>query len=366
MTWDFSNARDALDRPGGDAASEWSRLGLDQFGDHPLLSADFVTPLVRHFAGPEVLLARHSHLGNVRALTLLQPRRAGMWATFLPSQAPIAPSLIARDARLDDLFSALPGFVVGIDFLCQDSPYSGLADDRDNRAHEHIRHSTTTAAEVNTSFEEYWAARPKNLRRNMKRYFNRIAASTDAARLEVRTDLGELRAGLTRYGLLESAGWKATTGTAIHPNNSQGRFYSDILEGFGRRGHFRVYELYFGDRLAASRLCISNGAMLIVLKTTYDESLSALAPGRVLLYMLLEREFAVRQVSRIEFYTNANADSLSWATTSRDILHITHYRATWLRNLVTRLRPVRQSLRSMIARGDANSTAARSELEELD
>jgi CelD/BcsL family acetyltransferase involved in cellulose biosynthesis len=110
-----------------------------------------------------------------------------------------------------------------------------------------------------------------------------------------------------------------------------------------------VYELYFGNQLAASRLCILNGRMLIVLKTTYDETLAHFAPGRVLLHMLLEREFESKDVSRIEFYTNANADSLSWATASRDIFHVAHFRFGLLRRLVSGSRPWRQALRDRLS-----------------
>jgi hypothetical protein len=349
MTWQLLNARNALGHPDDALASEWAALNSELFDDHPLLSPDFVVPLVHHFAGPEVLLALASAPGPGRAMVLLRPRRAGFWSTFLPSQAQIAPALLGRDADVDQLLADLPGVALGIDFLCQDPAYSGVTGEPLHDAREQIRHLTTTAAEMTSSFEDYWASRPKNLRRNMKRYFNRLAVSGDPWRLEVHADPAGARAGLQRYGMLESAGWKGAAGTAIHPENQQGRFYADVLAGFGRRGQFRVYELYIGDLLAASRLCILNRSMLIVLKTTYDESLSHYAPGRVLLHMLLEREFAAREISRVEFYTNANADSLSWATNSRDIFHVSHYRLGQLRNLIARSRPWRRALRDRLS-----------------
>lgn len=349
MTWHLLKARNALETPGNALVSEWAGLNSELFDDHPLLSPEFVVPLVRHFAGTDVLLAHADDPGAGRALVLLRPRRAGFWSTFLPSQAPISPALLDKGADIDRLIAELPGVALGIDFLCQDPEYSGVAGESRDGAREQIRHLTTTAAELNSSFEDYWAARPKNLRRNMKRYFNRLSASGDQPRLEVHTDIAEVHSGLQRYGLMESAGWKASAGTAIHPENQQGRFYADVLEGFGRRGDFRVYELYIGESLAASRLCILNRNMLIVLKTTYDENLSHYAPGRVLLHMLLEREFSTREVSRVEFYTNANADSLSWATTSRDIFHVSQYRFSQLRSVIAGTRPWRRSLRDKLS-----------------
>lgn len=343
------NARTALASDQLAMTAEWATLNSELFDDHPLLSPDFVLPLVKHFAGPDVILARSNDSSQGRSLLLLRPRRAGFWSTFLPSQAPISPALPGPGADIDELLEDLPGMALGIDFLCQDPPYSRLTDGSHHATREQIRHLTTTTAEINTSFEDYWAARPKNLRRNVKRYFNRLAASGQSPLLKVHTDFAEARSALERYGMLESAGWKGAAGTAIHPENLQGLFYADVLAGFSRRNCFRVYELYFGDRLAASRLCILNASMLIVLKTTYDETLAHFAPGRVLLHMLLEREFESRGVSRIEFYTNANADSLSWATAWRDIFHVTHFRFQMMQRLVSASRPWRRALRDKLS-----------------
>ncbi|MEQ1800530.1 MAG: GNAT family N-acetyltransferase [Gammaproteobacteria bacterium] len=348
--WNLHSARDALSDPGGALAAEWAELNSDLFDEHPLLSPAFVVPLVRHFAGPDVLLARWPESGPRRALLLLRPRAAGLWSTFLPSQSPISPALLGPDADITRLLRDLPGAALGVDFLCQDPLYSGVTGRFQNENREQVRHLTTTAAELTSTFEDYWAARPKNLRRNMKRYFNRLEASGDQPRLEVHAGLLDAHGGLHRYGILESAGWKGAAGTAIHPDNAQGRFYADLLGAFGERRCFRVYELYIGDRLAASRLCVLNRSMLIVLKTTYDEALSQFAPGRVLLYLLLEREFRARELSRVEFYTNANADSISWSTTTRDIYHVTHYRMALMRQVIEGSRPWRQSLRDKFAR----------------
>lgn len=358
MAWDLHNARDAFGPPGSPMTGQWADLNNELFDDHPLFSPSFVAPLVRHFAGPNVLLARSSQSGHCRELLLLQRRRVGLWTTFLPSQAQISPALLSQNADINQLLHDLPGPALGIDFLCQDPLYSGLTGPNQSGNREQVRHLTTTAADLSSTFEEYWAARPKNLRRNMKRYFNRLEASGDQPNLKVHADIAEAQAALQRYGVLESAGWKGGAGTAIHPDNLQGRFYADLVNAFSERGNFRVYELYFGDRLAASRLCVLNRHMLIVLKTTYDESLAQFAPGRVLLHMLLEREFRARQVSRVEFYTNANADSIGWSTTTRDIYHVAHYRFAPMRRAIAGTRSWRQAFSATLAKKPASTITA--------
>jgi hypothetical protein len=155
----------------------------------------------------------------------------------------------------------------------------------------------------------------------------------------------DMREAVTRYGGLESAGWKQAAGTAVHIDNPQGRFYAEVLEQFAATRHGRVYELWIADRLAASRLVISGAGMHIILKTSYDESLSEFAPGRLLLYALLERAFAERSQRAVEFYTNATVDQLAWATASRTISHSVHFRHAWIAGLydVWRRRDARPS-----------------------
>ena len=349
MIWELHNAHEALEDPASALSTEWAALNARIFENHPLLSPAFITPLVRHFAEPDVLLARSRGIGSQQALLLLRPRAAGLWTTFLPSQAPISPVLVGPDIDVSTLLHALPGFALGIDFLCQDPLHSYLANGDHAETRERVRHLTTTAVELNSTFPNYWATRPKNLRRNMKRYLNRLAERGHQASLQVTTSLAEARSGLQRYGMLETAGWKGKAGTALHPGNEQGRFYADVLEQFSERDGFRIYELYFGEQLAASRLCVLNKNMLIILKTTYDETFSEFAPGRLLLYLLLEREFMAQEFARIEFYTNANSDSINWSTTTRDIYHVSHYRFGIMRSVIARTRPWRQTIRAKLS-----------------
>ncbi|MBL8397178.1 MAG: GNAT family N-acetyltransferase, partial [Candidatus Accumulibacter sp.] len=79
-------------------------------------------------------------------------------------------------------------------------------------------------------------------------------------------------------------------------------------------GQAAVYELYVGEHLASSRLVITNQQMIVCLKTTYDESISRFAPGRLLLYRVIEEQLNESERKTIEFYTNATSDQKEWAT----------------------------------------------------
>jgi hypothetical protein len=84
--------------------------------------------------------------------------------------------------------------------------------------------------------------------------------------------------------------------------------------------------LYFGETLAAARLTVSGQSMHVILKTTYDETLSRFAPGRVHLHLMLQQMFLEPTKRSVEFYTRANKDTISWSTDQRQIESATLYR----------------------------------------
>jgi CelD/BcsL family acetyltransferase involved in cellulose biosynthesis len=209
---------------------------------------------------------------------------------------------------------------------------------------ETTAHAKTMNIELNSSFDTYWSNRPSKLRQNIRRYFRRLDNDARRVTLDVVSEQSALMEALNRYGEVESAGWKGKSGTAIHRTNAQGRFYADVLTRFSKDGNGRIYELYFDDQLAASRICISGGGLLVMLKTTYHESLRQYAPGRLLLYRLLEREFERRTFSKLEFYTDVTPDQASWSTSLRTIYHATQFRSSKVRSVARIGRRVRRLL----------------------
>ena len=143
----------------------------------------------------------------------------------------------------------------------------------------------------------------------------------------------DMSAAVTAYGEIESAGWKGQRGSAIHGDNAQGRFYTDLMKRFAERGDARVFHLLMNDSVVASRMVVQGGSSAVILKTTYDEKFSRYAPGRVLLAAVLERLFEDERLGQVEFYTKANADQLQWATGTRMIRHYNLYRGRILARL---------------------------------
>jgi hypothetical protein len=268
-------------------AAEWDRLNRELFGSHPLFDSRFVGPLLGHFGDGSELLCIHRTDNAVDGALILRPLELGRWALFLPSQTQAGMVLMKSARLLEPLLPSLPGYAWSLDLLSiapAFSPnWSGLTLPRIVRPH-----AVTMAVATEGDFAAYWQARPKKLKDNLRRYRRHAEETAGPLSITLITDPAEIEDALARYGQLESAGWKGKEGTAITPDNAQGHFYAETFVRFAHIGQAFVMELRVGELLVASRLFIHHEQIWIIIKTTYDETQSAYAPGRLLLYAMLE------------------------------------------------------------------------------
>lgn len=316
MTWEIKSARDAFSA----FAPEWDRLNAELYGGHPLFDSRFVLPLLEFFGNGSERLCIHRTSTATDGALILRPLGWGRWALFLPAQAQAGPVLLADPRLLETLMPALPGFAWSIDLLALDPDF--CPDWRSLRLPQAMaQHAVTMAVATDGGFEDYWQARPRHLASNMRRYLRRSQEALGTTSLVLVTETNRIREAVTRYGALEMAGWKGKAGTAVDIDNVQGNFYEKTLRDFAATGEAKVAELHIGGKIAASRLIILHKQMWVMLKTTYDESLAAMAPGRQLLHETLREAFSELHSGKVEFYTNATRDQAEWATSLRCISH---------------------------------------------
>jgi len=319
-------------------AARWDALQAAHVAA-PMLQADFAAALLAEFGTGAELLAVCDD-----AMAIVRPHGRGSWATFQPAQAPLGMWIerpgLDRAAAMASLLRALPGcaLVLGLtqlDPLLAPAPLDAI---------DYIQTARITVA---GSFDAYWAGRGKNLRSNLKKQRTRLAADGVDLRLQVSLDAAGMADAVRDFGRLEGAGWKAQAGTAVHLDNAQGRFYARMLAAFAARGAASVYRYWFGEQLVAMDLCIRQGNCIVVLKTTYDESVpKTFSPA------LLMREEAVRALfdagatARIEFYGKVMEWHTRWTEEVRTLYHVNLYRWAALRRLhalARRRRAVSQS-----------------------
>lgn len=320
-------------------AAEWQQLNTDSAAT-PLLDTAFVLPLVAEYNCGKELVARYVRNGKTLAMAVVQQDRTGAWSTFQPSQAPLG--MWIQDPALDatmlaaQLLRRLPGFplVLGItqcDPMLAPRPLPGAA----FRTLDYIDTARITIA---GEFDDYWLSRGKNLRNNLKKQRAKLLRDGITPRMEVASSPDEVAAGIADYGRLESAGWKADVGTAIHPDNDQGRFYLAMLTNFCEKGQGRILRYFFGDTLVAMNLCIEGEGALIILKTTYDESYGTqFSPAMLLCEDLCKELFAERRFERLEFYGRVKEWHRRWTDEVRTMYHVNQYRWPALLQLHTLL-----------------------------
>lgn len=332
--WIFHSLKGGL----GEYKEAWDKLNANLYASNPYFDSNFIEPLLIYFGTGKELLCVHREEEEVDGLLIIKPYNLAKWSLFLPDQAQIAPIFLCCPKNLSSLLSSMSGFPLGLDLPCQDPVHSPLTNTLQDLLWEPVPHAHTICVSLDGSFEEYFASRSKGLRYNIKRRFKKVKEAGFKFRIERVTDPEEMQEAISRFGNIETMGWKGANGTAVHADNVQGRFYTNVMKNFAKTGKACIYELYFDTTLVAMELCIFSSNMLILLKTTHDESQSALSPGRLLLYLLLEDQFLRKQVKRVEFYTNADINELAWATHDRWINHNLLFRNKYVQIVYSKIK----------------------------
>ena len=311
-----------------DVLPAWQAL-LAKTGDTPLLAPAFILPLLKHFGtGQEQLYVCGEPYAPI-ALTIMSPSGRFTWGIFQPSQAPLGMWL--HDPRysfaqlLPGLLRALPGFPLVAGITQQDPAL--VPRPENGGCIETLDYIQTAWVPIRGSFDEYWNARGKNLRQNMKKQRSKLDKENIATRLEILRQPAQMAQAVADYGRLESASWKADGGTAVHSDNAQGKFYRDMLEAFCREGSGAVYRYFYGDKLAATDFCIEGGGALIILKTTYDESIAhGTSPALLMRHEAFPQIFEEKRLDRVEFYGRVMEWHTRWTDEIRTLYHINVYR----------------------------------------
>jgi len=330
MSWTVVPAREFARH-----ADAWNRLHA-QGPASSLLAFDFVAPLVEQFGRPDDLLAIETKGAAVRAMAIVRPTRRGAWATFQPAQAPLGLWLqqpgLDTEALARSLLGALPGFPL-IFALTQMDPML-MPRPLDGPCVRTLDYIYTARVTLSGSFDDYWLARGKNLRGNLKKQRSRLEREGVATRLQVDRAPEAMAQAVVDYGRLESSGWKADKGTAVHAGNAQGRYYRAMLEALASRNAASVYRYYFGEQLVAMDLCVEDDESIVVLKTSYDESVPGnLSPTLLMREEACRRLFDEGRFARLEFYGRVMEWHLRWTDEVRTMYHVNYYRWPGLRRL---------------------------------
>lgn len=319
--------------------TEWSGI-YDKSPCLPILDYRFITSSLLFCPDNNLLLGVCKKDNDIVAFAILNKNRFGMWETFQPSQAPIGAWIQGNEIKttelLKPLLHKLPGLVLGIGITQQDPEI--LPRPNDSGHITTLDYIKTAFIDVDSTFEEYWSARGKNLRHTIKRQTNLLKREDISTRLEVLTSPDEMKRAITDYGELESAGWKSQEGTAVHINNKQGKFYLDLFEKFSRTKQAIVYRYWYNNSLAAVDLCLHNNDTFIILKTTYDEKLKSTSPAMLMRYESFQQIFSEGKIKRIEFYGKLMDWHTKWSKQHKQMYHVNYFRWPIIKKMLSTFR----------------------------
>ncbi len=325
MKWTFHNAKEGFQQH----RAQWDDLN-SRIDNHILLDSKFWEVLVEFFSNEKTLLAI-SHNSEYPGIALLENVGYGMWGTFQPSQAPLGPILLGNpeniEGQLKELLQCLPGYALGIGVTQQDPSFSHFNSLRVHRAAEVKNYVKTARISVQGNFDEYWASRGNDLKRNVRKRLNRLEREGIRTDTTVHQTPEEMKHCIQEYGQLEELGWKGKGGTAVSPNNIQGMFYQSMLERICQAGEGVVYSLRFNDKIVAQKICVRRNKMMVFLKMAYDENYRHLAPGYLLQYEILKRLFEDHEIETVETYGRVNEGwTDKWTNDFRTMYHINYFR----------------------------------------
>ncbi len=334
---------EAFDPANEIARTQWNGLVARTRGS-VVQRAEFIFACAAVLGKPGLRLAFFWQAGEVAACALLQWR----WCLpdiFIESVLPLGAWIQQPALSLETLAGALLkqvplGARLGIsqiDPLYAPQPaHSAHADT--------LPYIQTPWLEVTGTYPDYWAARGKNLRTNLRKQRDKLAASGILTRLEILRAPEDMARAITDYAALESLGWKAAGGTAVSADHPQTRFYREMLERYALQGQARVYRYFFGEQLVATELCLCADGEFVILKTTYDESTAPLSPASLLRQEMFEGLFGEGNIKRVEFYGPLKEWHTRWTPNSREIYHANVYACATAAALVRKLKARREVL----------------------
>lgn len=311
----------------------WDTLNHETFRS-PVLCSDFVIPLISEFSSGNEVVALLSDERFPVAIGIFRKTNFCSWETFQPSQAPLGLWLCCPTVDLNsaiyDLADCLEGKVLLLGIMQQDPELFARPADRNFECLDYIQTARIT---VQGSFDDYWSKRGKNLRHNMNRQRKRLAKEGIIPELEMVDAVNEVQESINLFGQFESRGWKSDTGTAVSINNAQGRFYQSVLERMCEKSSARIYKYYYGQDIVCIDLCIHLFGTLIILKTTYDESIKTSSPAFLMRQETFQSIFEQREFDRIEFYGRLMDWHTKWSDEVRTMFHLNWYKYKSLEQL---------------------------------
>jgi CelD/BcsL family acetyltransferase involved in cellulose biosynthesis len=165
-------------------------------------------------------------------------------------------------------------------------------------------------------WESYEAGRSQKLLRELRRRRRRLESRGELT-FEVSGGEENLEELLAEGFRIEASGWKGERGLAIDSRPVTRSFYGEIARWAAGRGVLRLAFLRLDGQPFAFDYAIEEDGFHYLLKTGYDPSFRAEAPGQLLRYLMIQRAFA-EGLEAYEFLGTDEPWKLEWTDKVRE------------------------------------------------
>jgi CelD/BcsL family acetyltransferase involved in cellulose biosynthesis len=168
----------------------------------------------------------------------------------------------------------------------------------------------TCCARINIpeDFETFWGRRPKDLRRNLRRYSER-ARVLGALEFKV-TDAADCQS-LDALITLHSARWEKRGEPGMIAANSSAQFLGDIANELASRGMLRFFRLTFKGKITAAIIAFTYRNRMFSYLSAFHPECEHLGMGRTLLYEAV-RHCAQQGITAWDFLRGDEPYKFSW------------------------------------------------------
>jgi CelD/BcsL family acetyltransferase involved in cellulose biosynthesis len=175
--------------------------------------------------------------------------------------------------------------------------------------------------------ELFWQSLSSNFRRNLRKQQRRLEVSGDI-RWRFLHGPECKSVDFERFLELEASGWKGASGGAILARPSALKYYRQLLNELAADGLLELHFLELNGRCVAAQVGVRIQNVLNLLKIAYDESVSKMAPGNMLLLELVRRLVARGDTREINCLTDMPWHR-NWAMNKREYTAVTIYPRTF-------------------------------------
>jgi len=214
--------------------------------------------------------------------------------------------------------------------------------------------------DVTGDFDDYWNSRSKGLRKQFRRFQNKLAAR-GGFQVSVSRPDDDPQAWLDRVFGIASHTWKTARRTSL-ADGGRRLFFADVVKDLWSTGQVRIFIGTLGGVDVAYDLTFVYGGFLYGLKTDYHQDYRELAPGIFLLRHLIENGYQAPDIHTIDCITDTGfmrrfTDTVA---VNRDVMVFNRTLSGRLVGLLERrLKPLGRRLKSLAGnRAAANSAPA--------